>query len=263
MLVMFYYIYKITCTNINHKFYNHYYIGKRISDIHPNYDRYKGSGKLINEYYKEYPNDYNKEIICLCTSLDELNQMETKYIKENINNELCLNLFRGGLGGNTFDLMNEEDKLKRCKNISKSNKGKIRKFTEEHKQNLSISLRGIKKDVEWRKHLSESKRNKKLTEEHKLHIKQGNHHIGHKLTEYEKLKMSLKMKEVMQNKDVKKRISESVKKSMKSEEIRNKCREGGYHTKGLIWITNGIECKRIEEKYLDYYIKLNYHKGRK
>ena len=84
---MFYYIYKITCTNPNHPFFNHFYIGKRSTKNVPEYDEYKGSGKLIKQYYKEYPYDYIKEILSKYETIEELNKAENVSITRDVSGE--------------------------------------------------------------------------------------------------------------------------------------------------------------------------------
>ena len=259
---MFYYIYKITCTNHNHPFFNHFYIGKRSTKNIPEYDEYKGSGKLIKQYYKEYPYDYTKEILSKYETIEELNKAEKDIINNFINDPLCLNLFRGGLGGDTYNDMPEYKQLERRKRISIKVKGISHPKSEITKQKLSIANKGRIIDDVWRNKISISKKGKPLSEEHKLHIKQNHPHKGHKFSEYEKFKCSLRVKELMQNTDLRKKISESVKQAMQSTEIREKCRQGGLHTKGLIWINNGVINKRITKEQLNDYLKLNYVLGR-
>lgn len=263
--MVYYYIYKITCTKKEHSLNNHYYFGKRQTKKLPEYDNYTGSGKLIKEYLKENPYDYEKQILYTCSSLEELNIKEEQIINEHINDALCLNLFRGGLGGDTYSNMSDETKATRTKNVSLSNTGKKKRVrSEQHRINLSNSLKGIVKDAEWRRKISEAKKNKKLSDEHRLAISKGSHHTNpHEWTDEQRLHLSLKQKEIMSSTDVRNKISESVKKTMQSEDIRKKCREGGLHTKGLIWVSNKHETKRVLEKELEYYFNIGYHRGRK
>ena len=82
------YIYKITCTAGDMK--GHFYYGQHTTtNIN---DKYKGTGKLILEYYKKYPYDYIKEIIAYYNTEEELNNAEYDIIKENINDPLCMNM---------------------------------------------------------------------------------------------------------------------------------------------------------------------------
>ena len=64
------YIYKITCTAGSFK--GKFYYGQHTTDDLD--DNYKGSGKLIYDYYQKYPNDYVNEIISFHNSKEELNQ---------------------------------------------------------------------------------------------------------------------------------------------------------------------------------------------
>lgn len=89
------FIYKITCTKGIWK--NHFYVGKHTTDNIN--DGYKGSGAKINEYYKKYPDDYIKEIICYCNDEDELLDKEISTIKKYIHHPLCLNLVESNIGG--------------------------------------------------------------------------------------------------------------------------------------------------------------------
>lgn len=76
---MFYYCYKIylTAGSLRGK----YYIGKRIyKGEDPYKDLYKGSGKIIKNYYKRFPNAYKKEIIAFCNDSDELSKKEYELI---------------------------------------------------------------------------------------------------------------------------------------------------------------------------------------
>lgn len=89
----YYYIYKITCTAGSFK--DHYYIGQhKTTDLD---DGYKGSGTLIINYYKKYPDNYIKEILCYCKDEKELNEREDFYVGDLYKADpLCLNLCAGG-----------------------------------------------------------------------------------------------------------------------------------------------------------------------
>ena len=88
----YYYIYKITCTKGSFK--DKFYFGQHTTTNLD--DGYKGSGKKLQNYYKTYPNDYIKEIICFCNDSDELGKKEYEIIHPWINNEMCLNIVEGG-----------------------------------------------------------------------------------------------------------------------------------------------------------------------
>lgn len=131
------YIYKITCTA--GRFKDKFYYGKHTT-INLD-DGYKGSGVLLVKYYKKYPNDYIKEIISFHNSDDELNKAEIDIISNYLTNENCLNLAKGGIGGqlkgihlgqkpwNTGKTLSDEHKHK----IGIKSKGHI---TSEHQKKL-------------------------------------------------------------------------------------------------------------------------------
>ncbi len=116
------YIYKITCTEGSFK--NKFYIGQHTTKNLN--DGYKGSGKLLGDYLKKYPNSYIKEIICFCKSKEELNSIEYEMIHPVKNDPMCLNLIEGGyynpIGTFTGKFHSEETKIK----IGNSNRGKKR-----------------------------------------------------------------------------------------------------------------------------------------
>ena len=118
LTMRYYYTYRITCTSGSLK--GHYYLGKHITSNLD--DGYKGSGKIINDYYKKYPNDYIKEILCFYENKESLANAERKLIEPHLDDELCLNLTRGGNGGGTFGrVASEETRKKKCQNLSKEN----------------------------------------------------------------------------------------------------------------------------------------------
>lgn len=87
-------IYKTT-NIINGKFY----IGKDVNDS----DYYLGSGILLKRAIKKYGKEnFRKEILEHCESLDNLDERERFWIKELNSVELGYNLTFGGTGGDTF-----------------------------------------------------------------------------------------------------------------------------------------------------------------
>lgn len=266
---MFYYCYIIFLTEESSKYFNHFYIGKRISKVPPELDKYHGSSSVLikEKYFKNYPYGYSKKILGKYNNEEELNKAEKEFINLYINDSKCLNKFIGGLGGNTYKKQSESGKIKRSKNISLQKKGKKKNYFnyDEYIINLSYALRGKEKSENHRLHISESKREKKLSEEHKLNIKKGSRHIGHgKYTEAQKLNQSLKMQELYSEKPhIKKKISDSVKDTMKDPEIREKCKKGGLMTKGKLWLSNENESIRVKPEEIDKYLLLGYIRGRK
>lgn len=90
------YTYKITCTHKDN--IGDYYYGARITDIEPEKDTYKGSGKNIIIYYKQHPNDYIKEIIETYDNDEDLIKAEYELIHPHLNDPHCLNIKEGGIG---------------------------------------------------------------------------------------------------------------------------------------------------------------------
>lgn len=140
------YIYKITLTKGNLE--GHYYIGKRTyRGTDPLKDKYKGSGVIVKKYYKQYPDDYKKEILEICDSIESLNIAEAKWVGDKFDTDpMCLNLCAGGQGGSDGRWMqgkklSEETKRK----ISNASKG--RKFSEQTKKHLSEIRKGVPKTV--------------------------------------------------------------------------------------------------------------------
>jgi hypothetical protein len=201
----FRYIYKITCTKGSFK--DKFYFGKHTTSNLD--DGYKGSGRLLHNYYIKYPDDYIKEIICFCDSEEELNQLEYSVIHPYLGTKMCLNLCDGGnicnwrvyateekqqqatekmlLNRRSYKgeshpgygkKLSEETKNK----ISEAHKGKkMKPFTEEHKRKLSEANKG-KHNVAGHVQTEEEKRKRSQTL------------LGHKLSDESKLKISMKNK---------------------------------------------------------------------
>lgn len=87
-------IYKTT-NLINGKFY----IGKDVK----NKNSYLGSGKILKDAIKKYGKEnFKKEILEICDSLETLSEREKFWIKELKANEIGYNIAEGGTGGRTF-----------------------------------------------------------------------------------------------------------------------------------------------------------------
>lgn len=164
---MYGYIYKFT-NNINNKVY----IGKHKYNLPKLDENYLASGILINRAFDKYGLDnFTQELICICDSLEELNEKEKFYIKEyDCMKPKGYNLTKGGDGISepTPEIIEKnrqwhlgrkqsEETLKRkseslkkvvhtpewIAKISKANKGQI---IPEHQRKLS-SLRH--KNTHW------------------------------------------------------------------------------------------------------------------
>ena len=229
------YIYKITCTagGFNGKFY----YGQHTTDNLD--DGYKGSGVMIQRYYKKHPNDYIKEIISYHKNKSELDNAEISIISKYINDANCLNLAPGGFGGSVKGIknpnygrhMSEETRKK----LSEAKTGKNNSFynkrhTPETIERMSNSHKGHKP---WNigKHLSEETR-KKISESGKGKI------------------ISEKQKQIM-----------SIKHSGEGNPMFGKA----PWNKGvkLFWVTLNNKHKQIKEEELQKYIDAGWHRGRK
>lgn len=174
-------VYKVT-----NKINNRFYIGvnKVRSDNMLN-EAYLGSGPLINKAIKKYGrSNFIKEIIEIFDAEEQAYTYEEKIV--NPDNPLSYNLKGGGFGGRGFKMSNKQKRM-----VSKVHKGK--KLTEENKQRVSQSLM-------------------------KFHAENPNVaiQIGQKIHErYQNdpslgLRMQKKMKDVYQDKELRKKIGSAV-----------------------------------------------------
>lgn len=158
------YIYMIVCTAGSWK--NKYYIGQHTTKNLD--DGYKGSRTLLKKYYKKYPNDYVKSIICYCDSQKQLDEREKECISLCLGNKDCLNIAIGGIGQH---FQSEETKRKISKAVKLRysdpierqkqserliGKNKGRKHSEEQNKKQSQLLKGRKHSEETKRKISES-----------------------------------------------------------------------------------------------------------
>lgn len=156
-------IYKIT-NNVNGKIY----IGQTIRTLEERFAEHKRNKKsLISKALKKYGTEnFTIEQIDTAESIEELNELEFKYIKEyNCITPNGYNQCDGG--GNTFGYHHSDDSKKR---MSESRKGKYtgaenhfygKHHTEESKIKMSESRKGRVINDEWRQHISESSTTKR------------------------------------------------------------------------------------------------------
>lgn len=226
----YYYIYKITCTAGSFK--DHYYIGQRKCYCLPEEDPYKGSGRQIKDYYKKYPHDYKKEIICLCKDEDDLNQKEAFYIGDKYETDpKCLNLRAGGNQAG----MSEETRKKMSDNhadiIGEKNPFYGKHHSEESRRKMSENNAMKRPDI--RKKLSEALTGRTLSEETRKKISE--HHAdfaGEKHPFYGK---------------------------HHSEETYKKMSEAKKDRK---WMNNGLQEKYVKPDEVNLYIEKGYSFGR-
>lgn len=135
-----------------------YYAGKRISKFeNPVDDYYSGSGTIIKAAFKKYGRSifidrewHDHQTRELMEEFEELlvDECKEKY------GEQCVNIAKGGCRGYVYAYASETDKINRNHKISESNKG--RKFSDLHRNNISVSCKG--------------KTLKPFTESHRLNI---------------------------------------------------------------------------------------------
>jgi len=114
------------------------YIGQHIYGETP-YDSYMGSGVLLRAAYAKYGiENFKKEIICKnVRNKETIDDMETFYIKrerERVGVENCYNIANGG-GGRGGDILFSEE---RNRKISEAKKGKH--LSEEHKRKIGEAI---------------------------------------------------------------------------------------------------------------------------
>ena len=167
----YFYTYRVDCTAPGWEGY--YYLGQHTtSDLD---DGYKGSGTKLQEYYKQYPNDYILTILEFYLNKSELSIAEQKLIGDLWETDIyCLNSTAGGSGG--------------FKAANKYWKG--RKLSEEHKKHIGAGNKGKHlssetkhKRSELRKGTPSPRKGVKLTDETKHKISKANK--GRKQSEIE------------------------------------------------------------------------------
>jgi hypothetical protein len=213
-------IYKIT-NIINNKIY----IGKDTK----NRTNYYGSGIIINFAIRKYGKEnFKKEILQECNSIEELNEAEKHWIKElNSIRPNGYNITKGGDGGDTYSNRSEESKkltslklsikLKEHKTSDETKRkiglaNKIKNtghiHSKEHKVKIGLAHKGMKRSKITCENISKSLLGKPLSKEHKEKLKFA--HIGLKQSKETILKRKDSMKKINQ-KEYRKKISESMK----------------------------------------------------
>ena len=126
-------------------------------------DGYIGSGKLLNQYLKNHPNNYERHIVAFYNTKEELDKAEYEAIHGILGMTNCLNLKEGGEGG--CYKRSEESKRKQSdsmkghivkqetrEKISKANKNRI--FSKEQRYSFGNGSRGHNWNEEQKNNLS-------------------------------------------------------------------------------------------------------------
>jgi group I intron endonuclease len=174
-----------------------YYIGKDIN----NSEHYLGSGVLLKRAIKKYGKEnFIKEILEHCETLDVLDKREKFWIKELNSISLGYNLTDGGTGGDTFTkninkeeirqklkkrIVSEEVKKIKLKNLTPFPSGECHPFFGKKQTEETKSKR---KNTFLENGYTSPMKNKNHTEESKQKIR--NKKIGIKFSDETKLKMS-------------------------------------------------------------------------
>lgn len=167
---------------------NEYYIGVHKTS-NPN-DSYMGSGILIRKAIKDFGlENFQKEILFSYEEKKDAYDKEKELLVNLLNDNLCLNLSEGGVGGSNFAGKKHSEETK--KKISLALKGKLKgPMSQSMKENLSIKNKGKKLSEETKEKIRQSKMF--LSEEAKKNISQAR--IGKKHSEETKKKLSIAAK---------------------------------------------------------------------
>ena len=165
---MYGYIY-ITTNNINGK----KYIGQHKGVFNPNY---LGSGKLLKRAVKKYGKEnFSVLVLQYANNLDELNELEIKYIAElKESGQANYNLAKGGnCIGSIYNYMTPDEIKKFKEKISKTQKGRKQEYSQEElekrkkraiERNKSDFMREVcvkrNKERVWRKETLEKMKKK-------------------------------------------------------------------------------------------------------
>lgn len=206
-----FYVYKIT-----NKKNNKFYIGVHKGDF-PN-DGYCGSGIAIKQALKKYGKEaFTREVLFLFKTKEEAYLKEKELVTESvINNRLCYNMKTGGYGGWPKMKMTKEERQFIWKNK-----------TEEEKK--EYSLRGQNQMIQYYKEHPEareiqSQKLKALYEKNpelRINLSQKATERYSSFSEEKKQELRLRKKRIMNQPEVRKRISEAMKKADKQSGFNN------------------------------------------
>lgn len=125
------------------------YIGQRSCHCEIGKDTYLGSGEILKKAIKKYgKKHFEKQILEICFSKDELNLKEMQWIEffDAVNSPDFYNITSGGTGGNTYRFLSKV-RLENIKQIKKEqNKGENNPmfghvWTEESRMKMSKSAK--------------------------------------------------------------------------------------------------------------------------
>ena len=142
------------------------YIGKH--ETYSINDDYFGSGLLLKRSIAKYGiENFNKEILETCSSLEELNEKEKYWISilKSQNTSIGYNIMSGGDGGDNFTNHPDKEKIRKLNSIR--NKGKI--ISEEQKKLISLKNSGEKNGMYGKNHTAEAKEKIRVSSVNRFH----------------------------------------------------------------------------------------------
>lgn len=83
-------------------------------------DGYRGSGTIVKQYYKKYPehDSSDVQILYFYSSKEDLNRAEKELVAKHLGKDYCLNIAEGGYGGNLGEAVNKKRSDSRKKRIT-------------------------------------------------------------------------------------------------------------------------------------------------
>lgn len=185
------YIYKI-----ENKINNKIYIGQCIKPINDSKE-YFGSGILIKKAIKKYGiENFTKSILCECKTRKELNELEIYYISKYKSNKDGYNISMGGSGGNLGDVVNYK--------ISNTVK--------------TLWKTGHYDNVDWSKRIPHPQTRETIEKIKKAQSGENGYWYGKTLSNEHKNKIKRNTKKAFENIEIKERFLEA----MRSKEVRKK-----------------------------------------
>lgn len=155
----------ITTNLINNK----KYIGQHIGYSQ---DNYLGSGVELIKAIKKYGREnFRREILCFCSTQEEMDEKEMYYIKKYnaVKNPNFYNISEGGKGGSKTAGLSEEQEQERRNKISKALKGRPSYLSYNYTPEKH-PLYGKHHSEEAKEKMRQAKLGKNLSEEHKKKI---------------------------------------------------------------------------------------------
>ena len=160
-----YYIYLITNTINNKK-----YIGQHYGFLN---DSYLGSGALIKKAITKYGREnFIKEILEITSNYNSMNEKEKYWIQyyNAVESNEFYNIASGGFNSNPIAGFSEEQKIERKKKLSEAAKGEKNYFYGKHFIGEEHPMFGKKHSESAKEKMREAHLGKKLTQEHKNKI---------------------------------------------------------------------------------------------